>query len=422
MNEFKVRHLFLFVLPFLLCACSSTKYVEKTPPSRLVGITLAKSIDRQDTRGIPVDVTTDFSTLDDEVIAHVELENISGRHQLRWDWHDPKGNVYYSTGNYPVEASRGKYLPELTAWHSLAVQGDKAVNYPGQWEVKVYLDDSLMESRSFSLNAMSDVDEFPATGLKPYPKDWGLIIGIEDYSSLPSVDYARKDAVIIREYLNKILGVPEENIIALIDGDATKGRIEGYLKQYLPANVAKDSTLYVYYAGHGAPDMEKGEPYLVPYDGDTRFLMQTGYKLKSFYEDLDSLKLQRVYVFLDSCFSGVASRAAEMLTKGARPALVHVEDVNIDSDNLIAFSASKSNEVSNAYPETRHGLFTYYLLRALRGEADANDDQWVSVKEAFTFVKEHVTRTSRRMGTEQTPVIMPSLDVLKDLAISRSLR
>jgi len=422
MNKLKGRYIFLFLLPFLLCACSTTKYVEKVPPSRFVDITLSKGIDRQDTRGVPVEPTTEFSTLDEEVVAHVELENISGRHQLRWDWYDPKGTIYYSTGNYPLDTSKGKYLPTVTAWHRLAIQGDEAVNYPGQWEVKVYLDDSLLESRSFSLSAMADVDEFPVTGQKPYPKDWGLIIGIEDYASLPSVNYARKDAIIIREYLNKILGVPEENIIALIDGNATRGRIEGYIKQYLPANVEKDSTLYVYYAGHGAPDMEKGEPYLVPYDGDTRFLMQTGYKLKSFYQDLDSLKLQRVYVFLDSCFSGFASRAAEMLTKGTRPALIHVEDVNIDSDNLIAFSASKSDQVSNAYPETRHGLFTYYLLRALRGEADTNDDQWVSVKEAFSFVKDHVSRVSRRMGTEQTPMIMPSLDVLKDLAISRTLK
>jgi uncharacterized caspase-like protein len=216
--------------------------------------------------------------------------------------------------------------------------------------------------------------------------------------------------------------VPEENIIFLIDSDATKARMEGYLRQYIPDNTSSETTLYVYFAGHGAPDMEKGDPYLVPHDGDTRFIAQTGYNLKTFYQDLDNLDVKRVYVFLDSCFSGVASRAAEMLAKGARPALVHVEDIKLHSDEIVSLSASTSGQVSNAYPETRHGLFTYFLLRALRGEADENDDRWVSVKEVYEFVKNHVTRVSRRMGTEQTPVITPSLDILKDIAISRVLR
>ncbi len=98
---------------------------------------------------------------------------------------------------------------------------------------------------------------------------------------MPDVEYARRDAFVVKEYFVKIMGVP---------------------------------------------DMKKGAPYLVPYDGDTRFISQTGYKLKDFYQDLDNLNIQKVYVFLDSCFSGVASRAAEMLTKGARPALIHANE------------------------------------------------------------------------------------------------
>ena len=62
---------------------------------------------------------------------------------------------------------------------------------------------------------------------RPFPKDWGLIIGIENYDSLPNDKFNRKDALIIKEYFVRILGVPEENIISLIDSEATKARIEG---------------------------------------------------------------------------------------------------------------------------------------------------------------------------------------------------
>ena len=100
-------------------------------------------------------------------------------------------------------------------------------------------------------------------------------------------------SLIIKDYFIRVMGVPEENIISIIDSDATKARIEGYLKQYIPSNVAKGTTLYVYFAGHGYPDMKKGDPYLVPYDGDPKFIEQTGYKLKSFYQDLDNLNIKK---------------------------------------------------------------------------------------------------------------------------------
>ena len=170
------------------------------------------------------------------------------------------------------------------------------------------------------------------------------------------------------------------------------------------------------------PGIKKGEPYLVPYDADTRFIEQTGYKLISFYQDLNQLDIERVYVFLDSCFSGVASRAAEMLIKGARPALIHVENVQPPTNSIVSFNATSTGEISNAFPEKGHGLFTYYLLRGLKGEADADDNRWTSVKEIYGFVRTHVTRESRRMQSEQTPIIVPPTSKIKDVSLSRSVR
>ena len=421
MNELKTR-IIVLILPFLLFACASTRHLEKLSPPRFAGITLTKRVDIKGAIAIPLEPTTTFNTQDSEVIAHLKFENLSGKHRLKWDWYDPSGNLYYSTGNFSFKTSSGKYVREVTAWHRLSIQGDKAAEYAGQWEVKIFIDNEFLESGLFVLKAPIDVAMLPETMQKPYPKDWGLVIGIEDYADLPHVEYARRDALIVKEYFVKIMGVPEENIIFLTNSNATKARIEGYLKEYLPANVGKDTTLYVYFAGHGISDMKKGDPYLVLYDGDTRFIAQTGYKLKDFYQDLDDLNIQKVYVFLDSCFSGVASRAAEMLTKGARPALIHAEDVHLDSDEIVSISAATAEQTSNAYPAAKHGLFTYFLLRALKGEADANDDRWISVKEIFEYVENHVVRVSRKMGTEQTPTITPSLDTLKDIGISRVLR
>ncbi len=308
----------------------------------------------------------------------------------------------------------------MTTWHALALNGDKSSNTPGNWRIRVFLNNELVDTKSFTLKTLADKLQLPkGIAQKPYPKDWGLIIGFEDYAHLPKVEYARRDALIVKEYFIRVLGVPEENVITMIDNDATKSRIEGYLLNYIPANVEKDTTLYVYFAGHGASDMEKGDPYLVPVDGDTRFIEQTGYKLKKFYNDLDNLSIQRSYVFLDSCFSGVASRAAKMLAKGTRPALIHVKDVKLKKKKIVSLSATSVGQASNAYPETGHGLFTYYLLKGLSGDADADYDNWVTLKEVFSYVSGHVSKVARRLGAEQKPTITPSLEKLKDISMSK---
>jgi hypothetical protein len=406
----------------LIFSCASQKTAERRPPPKFQEMVLSKAVDDSGRIGVPHEKTSEFTTDDEHVIALISLENMSGIHNLRWEWIDPNGDVYMTTDNYPLKVKKGKYLPRVTAWHRISLKDEAAVDSPGQWFVKLYVDDELIETKPFMLKVFQDPLVLPpGVAVKPYPKDWGLIIGIEEYNRLPRVEYARKDALIVRDYFIRVLGVPESNIISLIDTDATKARIEGYLKKYIPNNVGKDATLYVYFAGHGMPGTKKGEPYLVPFDADTRFIEQTGYKLISFYQDLYRLDLKRVYVFLDSCFSGMASRAAEMLIKGARPALVHVEKVSPPSSSIISLNATSTGQISNAYPEKGHGLFTYYLLRAIKGEADADDDGWTSMKEVYGYVRGHVTRESRRMQQEQVPSIVPPSDQWKDIALSRSV-
>ena len=410
----------LLLCCFLVFSCSSIKKNQKKPTLAFHGLILSKDVSKQTSIAVPEDPTNNFSVLDSKVVALVRFENLSGRYRIRWDWYSPGGGLYFSTGDFPLFTTEGKYLKDATAWHSLNLKGDDAVEFPGEWIVKVFVNDDLADSKTFTLASEKKTVELPIDNTpRPYPTDWGLIIGIEDYSHLPVVNYAKKDALVMKDYFIKILRVPEENVITLINSDATKARIQGYLEKYIPSNITSETTLYVYFAGHGAPDMESGEPYLIPYDGDTMFIEQTGYNLKKFYNDIGKLRARQTYVFLDSCFSGSASRANEMLTKGARPALLNVKDIEFKQDRIVSISASSKGQISNAFPEKEHGLFTYYVLKAFDGDADANDDQWISVKEVYNYVYRQVNRVSRRLGAEQKPTIWPPLELLKDSALGR---
>ena len=140
------------------------------------------------------------------------------------------------------------------AWNRLSVRDEKAANSLGDWKVNIFLDKNMIASRIFTLE--EDINEVPRKA-KANPEYWGLIIGVENYAQLPSVIYAKKDSVLMKKYFGNVMGIPEENMILINDGEATKARITGYLKDYLPLNVNKDTVLYVFFAGHGAYDAEK---------------------------------------------------------------------------------------------------------------------------------------------------------------------
>src|SRR3990167_6226616 len=86
----------------LLAACSPFKDIKTLPPLSLEKVVISRGIDIKDNTAIPLNPTLTFSTEDREVIASVKLTNLTGRHLLRWDWIDPEGKLYYSTGDYPV--------------------------------------------------------------------------------------------------------------------------------------------------------------------------------------------------------------------------------------------------------------------------------------------------------------------------------
>lgn len=265
--------------------------------------------------------------------------------------------------------------------------------------------------------AKIDADLAPPTGKAP-PKDhaYAIVVGVEDYRDLPKVDYARRDAEMVKQYLIKALGYREANIVTLLNDRVTRSQIEARFEKWLPKQVGqnKDAEVFIYYGGHGAPDPNTNQAFLVPYDGDPAYLETTAYPLKRLYDALGKLPARHVTVVMDSCFSGAGGRS--VIAKGARPMLITVEDPLMATQNLVVLSAAAGNQISSAYPEKRHGLFTYFFLKGLQGQADENKDKSVNVEELYGYVKEQVETVARRMHTEQSPQLLPGMDVMGERA------
>jgi hypothetical protein len=252
----------------------------------------------------------------------------------------------------------------------------------------------------------SDIDELPAMKAKLNKNSYALVIGIEQYrQKLPRADFAVNDARTVTEYLTKVLGFPEENVIMLLNDRALKSDFEKYFERWLSNNVEKDSVVFIYYSGHGAPNPKTGDAFLVPYDGDPSFIDETGYSLRKIYEALGKLPAKRVIVALDSCFSGAGGRS--VLAKGARPLVMNLKnDIGLPK-NIVVISASSGEQMSSTYDEKGHGLFTYFMLKGIKNEDVVMQNGSIRISELLDFIKPQVELISRKQyNSEQSPQLI----------------
>ena len=263
--------------------------------------------------------------------------------------------------------------------------------------------------------AMADVDVDIPRSARMNLDAVAVVIGNRNYSEhhpdVPDVEFALRDAAVMKRYLTAALGFQEGNILFYENATnavfrsvfGTRDISEGRLAQLVKPG---KSDLFIYYSGHGAPDVTEKQGYFVPVDcapGDVRL---NGYSLKLFYENLQKIESRSTTVVIDACFSGGSQQG--MLIAAASPVGIRVTNPALGLVNGAVFTSSSRDEISSWYPEMGHGLFTYFFLKGLRGEADADGDGNVSAGELRDFVidrSEGVPYWARRLyqGRQQTP-------------------
>ncbi|MEI7897713.1 MAG: caspase family protein [bacterium] len=249
----------------------------------------------------------------------------------------------------------------------------------------------------------SDVDQqIPSTSTS-YPEAYALIIGNEDYTKYNSnlspesnVPFARNDAKSFYNYALKVLGIPAENIFFFTDaiGSVMKREIEKVCKL---ANLKEGKTdLLFYYAGHGLPDEETKESYILPVDISTENLKE-GIKLKDLYQKFSDSKARRTIVIVDACFSGEGRNQSLLAARAVR---IKPQEATL-TGNIVVMTAVKSDQRSLPYNQQQHGIFTYFLLKHLK-ETNGN----ATLGDLEQYLAEEVPISSLKLfGIEQSPQI-----------------
>ncbi len=246
-----------------------------------------------------------------------------------------------------------------------------------------------------------DVDQIPvATAGYQQPKHFLVSIGLSSYreQNIPVRKFAALDAELVATYFQSLGGLPSGNIRLLQDWKALRPDIEEALLDWLPGKVSKESLVVVYFAGQAVVS-PTGETYLIPYDG-TLGTTSRLYPLKDLEAALGRLKTKSVLFMFD----GTVLKGGNSGGKPAAP------EWGSSGGSVVRLIATTGLGKSFESDKLRHGLYTYYLLRALRGEADANRNGDVTVGEVVNYLSQKVPPAAKTtFNQEQRPQVVPAL-------------
>ena len=266
-----------------------------------------------------------------------------------------------------------------------------------------------------------DVDQIPvATTEFRQPNTYLISIGIGSYrdQQLLPRKFASLDAEMVSNYFQALGGVPSANVRLLQDWKALRPDIDEALLDWLPPHMTKDAVVIVYFAGQ-AMVTHTGEVLLVPYEGSPTATSRL-YPLKDLEVALARLKAKQTILLFDGMVSRLHS---DPKIKNLPPRW------DAAGTSIIRIVSSDSLSKGLEDDKHRHGLMTYYLLRALRGESDSNRDGSVTLAEVAGYVSQKVTWASKtQFNQDQRPLITPALKsgdpssslVLSKLAAIRS--
>ena len=86
----------------------------------------------------------------------------------------------------------------------------------------------------------------------------------------------------------------------------------------------------------------------------------------------------------------------------ARPVVPRVEK-KLFPDNFTVITASQADQWPSSSPELKHGIFSYYLMKGMEGEADTNKDGRITLGEMQVYLVENVGRQAGMMSRKQEP-------------------
>lgn len=240
----------------------------------------------------------------------------------------------------------------------------------------------------------------------------GLLVGVNYYhdSSIRRLHFAVNDAQELHQALiasSYGFRSRQLDLLLSVDVNTNDALRRNILKNLLTLaqKASEESLLLFYFSGHG--DLVNGEPYLCPSDTEKDYVRDTAVPLTRVREIVEASQAPVKVLIFDACHLGarlgtkalVENKAfeekAKSLFQGVR--------------GLAMLASSPLEETSIETDDKKHGIFTYFLLEALKKQLfiDENHDSQISVGEIF----EYVASKLRVHGQQPTIVLEGNGDI-----------
>ncbi|MCB9168696.1 MAG: caspase family protein [Flavobacteriales bacterium] len=224
------------------------------------------------------------------------------------------------------------------------------------------------------------------------PKIYALIVGISNYVNDPSIDlkFAAKDAEEYKRFLTSTHGgrLAEENVRFLTDKEATRNNILGQMLELL-RDAEEEDVFLLYFSGHGTIVDAGKDLCLVTSDAHTNSeeaLRATGLLQSDVLRYVEHARPRKKVLIIDACHSGMmASIGRKGIPENSNTVL---QQMAMADPTLTILTSSSDNEESyeDESLEGGHGIYSYYLIKGLQGDADASGDSIVTVHELHRYV------------------------------------
>jgi uncharacterized caspase-like protein len=249
---------------------------------------------------------------------------------------------------------------------------------------------------------------------------WAVVIGVSKYkdSRIAGLRYASDDARSFYDLLvsQQTGGYAPSRVKLLLDSDATVQGIRNALFNWLKQALEEDMVT-IYFAGHGSPESpdSPNNLFLLPYDAQYDDITTSGFPMWDIETALKRfIRAKKVVVIADACHSGGVGQSYDIARRGDRglavnPISASIQNLSQLGDGIVVISASDDKQLSQEGQKWGggHGVFTYYLLKGLGGDADYNRDGHVTLGEIIPYLSEKVRRET---GNAQSPTVAGKFD------------
>lgn len=268
--------------------------------------------------------------------------------------------------------------PEL-AMH-VEIQGNEVRVLSDKRQVVMVLDGSNGKELQNLLAKEGEGSESHTSG--PAEK-WALCVGIDAYppeSHLPPLQYAVADASAVAKSLREYCEFPASRVQVLTNAQATRAAIKGALLKSVDEATDLDGILVVFFAGHGFVDRKDPDHrgFVQPYDAAGPQNPQQALAVDEINDILGRARSARVVLILDSCHSGAGSFTVHSMRR--------LNEIWSRQPGHVMLTSCGAEEVSGENAKVGHGVFTYYLLEALRPENWKMDPNCLRVTDLHSYL------------------------------------